>query len=103
MGRSLAPPSFSSPPRRSFALRIEIWENLHQHNNMQNVQKAKNARFHCDRHPDFKYYDYGENFTSARATMHSTLLQLQLDDDSETAPWPGVSLTVPSFVPQKNL
>jgi hypothetical protein len=101
MGRSLAPPSFSSPPRRSFALRIEIWENLHQHNNMQNVQKAKNARFHCDRHPDFKYY--GENFTSARATMHSTLLQLQLDDDSETAPWPGVSLTVPSFVPQKNL
>ena len=64
--------------------RIEIWENLHQHNNMQNVQKGKRPDF-MRSSPRFQLLRR-ELLHQPRATMHNTLLQLlQLDD--ETAPW----------------
>jgi hypothetical protein len=47
--------------------------------------KRQNARFHYDRHrPRFSII---MDIKSARATMHSTLLQLQLDDELHPLAW----------------
>ena len=80
---SLARPASLLRVVRTFVSRFG--ENLHQHNNMQNVQHAK-CPIPMRSSPRFQLLRR-ENFTSAPVLpcMHNRLLQLQPDD--ETALW----------------